>query len=150
MDLRSVAGEVGSRVVLFASDLICVPRRVFAGLALVPADGGVVIMGPSVDSAVGGIAFRSERFGFRVITEGKLKDSHSGKIEIIPECVDFGSDHPEVFRQNRKGTKHLVCRIEKLSAWPRNPVTTDRSLFMGRNLPIGGKPPKVVDSNSIV
>jgi hypothetical protein len=84
MNLRSVAGKVGSRVVLFASDLICVPRRVFAWLALVPTYGGVVIMGPSVDSAVGGIAFRSERFGFRVISEGKLKDSHSGKIEIIP------------------------------------------------------------------
>jgi hypothetical protein len=96
MDQRSVAGKVGSHVVLLPPDLIRAPCGVFAWLALVPANGGVVIVGPGINSAVGWVAFRAERFGFRVITEGKLKDSHSGEIEFIPKCIYFRCDDSKV------------------------------------------------------
>src|SRR5882724_1662737 len=104
MDFFAFSIEIAHAKLSLALDLLRVARRSFTGNTPKPANRCVVVVCSSIDNHILVIVVWQIDI-LRVAAERKLKNTHTGKAEIIAQGLDIGRYHAQVFGDNRQLTK---------------------------------------------
>src|SRR6266508_4712516 len=86
---------------------------------------------------------------FGVAAKSKLQDAHAGKAKIVPQPLNVGRNHAQIFSDDWNFAQRLANRGEQFPARRFNPTTALGRFVAARDLPAGSKPAKVIDARDV-
>src|SRR5438552_1264355 len=84
-----------------------------------------------------------------VAAESKLQDAHAGKLKVVAQFFNIGSDHAQVFSDDGKFTKRFSNRGEQLPAGRFDPTTTLGRFVTPGDFPASRESAEVIDARNI-
>ena len=96
MDFLPVGVQVSQAALSFKVNLLRTASRSCAGDTAEPADRCVIVMSAGVDDNVFVVVVRQVDI-LGVAGEGKLQDAHSRESAIVPQGLNIGRDHAQIF-----------------------------------------------------
>src|SRR6185369_6511813 len=115
---------------------------------MVPADGGVIVMGSGVNHGIFLMVMRQIRI-CRPRIEGELHYFHTGKIIAFKQGHDLRSYYTQVFGNNRKFSEGGEYRVKQHCSRSLGPCAVDSGFFAGRHMPGSFKTPEMIDTDDI-
>ena len=78
-----------------------------------------------------------------------MQNAHAGKTKVIPQFLNVGRNHAQVFGDDRQFAELAANRGEQFSTGSFDPAATLRSRVASRNFPTRSKSAKVIDPRNI-
>ena len=121
----------------------------FPVYTLIPAQHGLVVMGPRVYNTVRRIIVR--QIGIvRIIPETELQDLHAGISGFFHQGNDFFGQKSQIFRDHIHIPQRLLQGSEQIVPRSLNPMTVLRRIIPVGHEPIGLKSPEMIDPHHVI
>ena len=78
-----------------------------------------------------------------------MQNAHAGKTKVIPQFLNVGRNHAQVFGDDRQFAELAANRGEQFSTGSFDPAATLRSRVASRNFPTRSKSAKMVDPRNV-
>ncbi len=115
---------------------------------LVPAQGGVVVVGAGIDHHQG-LMVVAQVGVVRPPAEGELQHLHPRQPERLPQRDHLGGDGAEILGHQRQPPQAGFQDTEQLRPGGRHPAPADGGRVRGRDLPAGLETPEVIHPDEV-